>query len=108
MQINKLSVSNATIHICNLAAQTGGSLFLQEYSPPYILDNRRYSDRRWIYDKTEGEVDLRRYTHAIVEERPPIDWNVNATVDAFDGLSKEGIKYSPKLWVITNPELPSV
>ncbi|KAG9040587.1 dolichyl-P-Man:Man(7)GlcNAc(2)-PP-dolichol alpha-1,6-mannosyltransferase [Serendipita sp. 407] len=92
------------MHICNLAAQTGASLFLQEHSPPYLLDSMDFVGSQWTYDKTEGDVDLRWYTHAIVEDLPPSKWSTNATVDAFDGLSKKGIRYSPKLWVITNPD----
>jgi len=73
------------LHISNLAAQTGASLFLQENAAPYI--NGHISS--WEYDKTEhlSDSDLLSYTHQIAE-RPPLDertWRVVETTQIYDG-----------------------
>jgi alpha-1,6-mannosyltransferase len=40
------------VHICNLAAQTGASLFLHTHAPPH-LPYYAQSSRNWTYNKTE-------------------------------------------------------
>ncbi len=63
------------VHISNLAAQTGASLFLQTHAPPYLPD---YSiappehSAYWKYDKTENLTPAAltassNITHAIAE-----------------------------------------
>jgi len=42
------------VHISNLAAQTGASLFLQSHSPPYIPSIPAPATGDWVYNKTEG------------------------------------------------------
>lgn len=67
------------VHISNLAAQTGASLFLQTHAPPYttLLPLPKAQATNWTYDKTEGlapaELSLskRGYTHLIVEADDP-------------------------------------
>jgi alpha-1,6-mannosyltransferase len=73
------------IHICNLAAQTGASLFLQYNAPPYhpsFLKPEIYARSKfqippapWIYNKTEhmSVRDLtlsKQITHLISEVNP--------------------------------------
>jgi alpha-1,6-mannosyltransferase len=82
------------VHICNLAAQTGASLFSQSNSPPFLsaLPPSVLADP-WTYSKTENltSIDLTRgpYTHLIVEA--PLDpalkksWKVIDVVDGFAG-----------------------
>ena len=74
---NMSSVS-PSVHICNLAAQTGASLFTQVHDD-------------WTYDKTEG-LSLAKltwsqtYTHLIAEPaNPPRGWRVAETFDGFAG-----------------------
>ncbi|KAK0469529.1 glycosyltransferase family 22 protein [Desarmillaria tabescens] len=76
------------VHISNLAAQTGASLFLQEHSPPYLSVVK---DKPWTYNKTENLTlqDLtlsRSITHLIMEptEAVPKQWKVVEEVQGFD------------------------
>ena len=60
------------VHICNLAAQTGASLFLQTHAPPYIGDLAPTSSLDWVYNKTEhltpNQLTASPYlTHVIAE-----------------------------------------
>ena len=66
------------VHISNLAAQTGASLFLQTHAPPYsFLTLPKGQAKNWTYDKTEGlapaqlSAPERGYTHLIIEARDP-------------------------------------
>ncbi|EKM61314.1 glycosyltransferase family 22 protein [Phanerochaete carnosa HHB-10118-sp] len=69
---------NLHVHISNLAAQTGASLFQQVNSPPYMtvlgIDSRDPATP-WIYNKTEDVTPEqltahRKITHAIAEVEP--------------------------------------
>lgn len=42
------------VHVSNLAAQTGASLFLQSHSPPYIPSMAAPATNDWVYNKTEN------------------------------------------------------
>ncbi|KAG0708123.1 glycosyltransferase family 22 protein [Suillus ampliporus] len=42
------------VHVSNLAAQTGASLFLQSHSPPYVPSMPAPATGDWVYNKTEG------------------------------------------------------
>lgn len=101
-------VANVHIHMANLAAQSGASLFLQEHAPPYLSTSMVPQDRgRWTYDKTENLNSLQEYTHAIVEDLAMVDgWKVNSTILSFERVTKSGITYSPKLWIVSNPLQP--
>lgn len=91
------------VHISNLAAQTGASLFQQIHAPPYlpwVEDNLS-----WIYNKTESVTPTqltanRRITHVIAEVAPPKaansfdetgfpkgSWTLTGVVDSFDRMS---------------------
>ena len=41
------------VHISNLAAQTGASLFLHTHAPPFFSHFDAPPTRDWVYDKTE-------------------------------------------------------
>ncbi|TCD62400.1 dolichyl-P-Man:Man(7)GlcNAc(2)-PP-dolichol alpha-1,6-mannosyltransferase [Steccherinum ochraceum] len=97
------------VHLSNLAAQTGASLFLQTHTPPYILStdtSQRHHD--WTYDKTENLTSVSltaspEITHLIAEcpdyldaknklcdvwrEWPEGQWRFVETVKAFSGWS---------------------
>lgn len=93
------------LHISNLAAQTGASLFLQENAPPFPLSSQAHSKTTWTYVKTENlkESQLLRYTHRIAESPDAGGWTVVDIIQAFDGwdfdlssaLLKEG-----RLWEV--------
>lgn len=86
------------VHLCNLAAQSGASLFLHEYSSPVLL-----SAPEWIYDKTEGIVATAKttFTHAIVEDLTHLgNWTVLQEVRGFERLTLRGVQESVKLWIV--------
>jgi hypothetical protein len=57
----------------------------------------------WKYDKTEGAIDMGRFSHAIVEDLTVVDgWKIDNVVEAFAGISKQGLRYSPSLWIVSN------
>ncbi|KAF8486292.1 glycosyltransferase family 22 protein [Russula ochroleuca] len=87
------------VHIANLAAQSGASLFLHTHAPPYrsrlgILPPFAAAARPWIYNKTENltPADIAYnspFTHVIAENRdalPPGRWQVVDVIDGFRGL----------------------
>ncbi|RDX56977.1 hypothetical protein OH76DRAFT_1459704 [Lentinus brumalis] len=94
------SEEHVHVHISNLAAQTGASLFLHSHAPPFhpvLNDTHPVS---WVYDKTENLSfdDLtraREITHLIAETAsiPPSAtsvWAPVAIVDGFDGWKLKG------------------
>jgi len=88
------------VHICNLAAQTGASMFLHEHAPPYLPspspsssalsdpslslssfffneNNDNAQKEGWVYNKTESltpalltSPSAEHFTHLIVEDTP--------------------------------------
>ena len=89
------------VHLCNLAAQSGASLFLHENSSPVLL-----SPPDWIYDKTEGIVATANatFTHAIVEDLTHLaNWTVLEEVNGFERLTLHGVQETPELWIIARP-----
>ena len=91
------------VHISNLAAQTGASLFQQVHAPPYLP--WAGSSVSWVYNKTENMTPAqltagRQITHAIAEIAPSNaansfdgtrfpkgSWKLTGVVDSFDRLS---------------------
>ena len=89
------------VHLCNLAAQSGASLFLHEYSSPVLL-----SAPEWVYDKAEGIVATANatFTHAIVEDLTSIgNWTVLEEVKGFERLTLHGVQEAVKLWIVARP-----
>ncbi|KAI0787349.1 hypothetical protein C8Q74DRAFT_1251107 [Fomes fomentarius] len=85
------------VHICNLAAQTGASLFLHNNAPPFLPSLNGTHHTSWVYDKSKNLTldDLTRsqeITHLIVEASSNSPsalaakgWTEVAVVDGFDG-----------------------
>jgi len=86
------------VHIANLAAQSGASLFLHTHAPPYslrlgILPPVTSASHPWIYNKTEdlAPVDLAYnspFTHVIAESGdalPASRWEVVDVIEGFRG-----------------------
>lgn len=82
------------VHIANLAAQSGASLFLHEHSYPYPTYLRLPTHTDWIYNKTENMTpsDLTsatHFTHLIVEDRTlfsTTEWLTADCIKAFAGV----------------------
>ncbi|KAI1797080.1 Alg9-like mannosyltransferase family-domain-containing protein [Ganoderma leucocontextum] len=87
------SEENVHVHISNLAAQTGASLFLHRNAPPFHPLVGEPSHTSWVYDKTENLslADLTKshnVTHLIAEageEDRAHAWTSVALVAGFDG-----------------------
>ena len=87
------------IHVSNLAAQSGASLFLHSHAPPYRermgilppIASAVYNP--WIYNKTENltPADIAyhsAFTHVIAESRdalPAGRWEIVDVIDGFEG-----------------------
>ena len=88
------------VHISNLAAQTGASLFLQRNAPPFYPGLAEPPHTNWTYDKTENLslVDLtrsRNVTHliaevSVLESSHAHGWTPVALIGGFDGWRFHG------------------
>lgn len=89
------NVQHVHVHIANLAAQSGASLFLQTHAPPFYPISSSYNlAAGWTYNKTEHVAAAaltsdRRITHVLAEDRVPFvssgRWVVVGTIQAFKG-----------------------
>ncbi|KAJ8698693.1 alpha-1,6- mannosyltransferase [Pleurotus ostreatus] len=105
------SQENVHVHICNLAAQTGASLFTQTQSPPNLITHPN-NDTSVVYSKTESLSPSQLtsgappydFTHLIIENHPTLflgalsrterdKWEVIATLYGFER------------WIIANGSL---
>ena len=78
------------VHISNLAAQTGASLFLQTHSAPYHPSLPTPSlGLNWTYNKTENLTTYSpsRFTHLIAEATEPVPWGWKK-VDCIGGFDR--------------------
>ncbi|KAF9649276.1 alpha-1,6-mannosyltransferase subunit [Thelephora ganbajun] len=96
------NVDNVHVHISNLAAQTGASLFLQTRSAPYHPSlPSPYSGLNWTYNKTEDLTTYSpsRFTHLIAEASEPVPWGWKK-VDCVEGFDRwslvSGVLLNPK------------
>ncbi|KAF7289265.1 Mannosyltransferase [Mycena indigotica] len=77
--LNSISSSPSPVraHICNLALQSGASLFTHIHSPPY--PPYLPSAGHWVYDKTDAPTSYSNFTHLITESSTaPSDSNNGA------------------------------
>ncbi|KAG8731785.1 dolichyl-P-Man:Man(7)GlcNAc(2)-PP-dolichol alpha-1,6-mannosyltransferase [Ceratobasidium sp. 428] len=101
---------NATIsvHIDNLAAQTGASLFTQEHAPPFWTQRQEQGQERWTYSKDPSPASFKSYTYLVREHptAPDGEWDVIGTVDALDRVDlRKGLHAlvtKPTLFVLRN------
>ncbi|KIJ12871.1 glycosyltransferase family 22 protein [Paxillus involutus ATCC 200175] len=85
---------NIHLHISNLAAQTGASLFLHEHAPPifmfpFLVSSPSPIDASWTYNKTESltpsMIASSSFTHLIAEshEVGNEEWKVVQSIHGF-------------------------
>lgn len=101
------------VHICNLAAQSGTTLFQHLNSPPYhsalyLWPNSVPPTTPWIYNKTENLTlsELSRSSHFthIISEQPPTSpeiaghWNLMKAIPAFDRVVLDKELLTHKRW----------
>ncbi|KAI6125109.1 glycosyltransferase family 22 protein [Pisolithus croceorrhizus] len=90
LEVRGFHVAVVHVHISNLAAQTGASLFLHEHAPPYILTGFGPAvGHDWIYNKTEGltppMLTSSNFTH-LISEYPDLgdrEWSVVDQIPSF-------------------------
>ena len=80
------------VHVSNLAAQTGATLFLQTHSAPYYPSlPTPSSGLNWTYNKTENLTiySPSEFTHLIAEASEPVPrgWKKVDCVEGFDRWS---------------------
>ena len=87
------------VHVANLAAQSGASLFLHTHAPPYrermgiLPPTASAADHPWVYNKTENltSADIAygsAFTHVIAESRdalPAGRWEIIDVIYGFEG-----------------------
>ncbi|OJT14972.1 hypothetical protein TRAPUB_8415 [Trametes pubescens] len=107
------SEHNVHVHVSNLAAQSGASLFLHSHAPPFLPGlappSKFGRPVDWVYNKTEGlSVDALtaapQFTHLIAEipvltPEAMEHWSPVAVVDGFDGwaFNIESVKAAFKM-----------
>jgi hypothetical protein len=105
------NVSRADVHIDNLAAQTGASLFTQEHSSPYFFFTPEH-DAQWSYSKDPAPKSFSAYTY-LVTEHPEShtmgsdgEWDVLGSVDAVERVDiRRGwnaLVTKPTLFILRN------
>ncbi|KAF7314395.1 Mannosyltransferase [Mycena kentingensis (nom. inval.)] len=69
--LNALPVEGAPVraHLCNLALQSGASLFTHIHAPPYPSYLSPAGD--WIYDKSDSPTSFANFTHLVSESSTP-------------------------------------
>lgn len=76
------------MYIDDLAAQSGASMFLQAYSPPFgtFISTPFQS---WTYDKTDNRTDFSQVDYVITERTDLVDntdeWRIAEGIRAFNG-----------------------
>lgn len=103
------SSQSVHVHIANLAAQTGASLFLHDNAAPYHPTMVSPLTTPWTYNKTEGlqmdELMSREspFTHLIVETLPlelHPGWKVVDTIRTFNSGFKAAINLGAMMGAI--------
>ncbi|QRV89538.1 glycosyltransferase family 22 protein [Ceratobasidium sp. AG-Ba] len=98
--------STVSVHIDNLAAQTGASLFTQEHSPP--VWTHQQDNTRWTYSKDPSPTSFSSYTYLVTEHTniPDGEWDIVGSIDALDRVDiRRGLNAlvtKPTLFILRN------
>lgn len=99
----------AHVHIDNLAAQTGASLFTQEHASPHFF---AHPNSTWTYSKDPAPESFDSFTF-LVTEHPEIHstkkWEVVDTVEALERIDPRrgwnALITKPSLFILQNKDL---
>lgn len=105
--------SGARVHIDNLAAQTGASLFTQEHASPFFFARPNSSStREWTYSKDPAPKSFDTFTHLVTEHPEAYStkkWGVVDSVEALRGIDPRrgwnALITKPTLFILQNKDL---
>ncbi|KAG9039906.1 dolichyl-P-Man:Man(7)GlcNAc(2)-PP-dolichol alpha-1,6-mannosyltransferase [Tulasnella sp. JGI-2019a] len=95
LNLNFDSVSHANVYMDDFSAQSGASLFLQAYAPPYTF--LKAPSQSWTYDKTAHQTDFSNFTFVLTEDRGTHLEGWCATDSVIRGRTRGKVDY---LWIM--------
>lgn len=103
----------ARVHIDNLAAQTGASLFTQEHTSPYFFAHPNSSaTQEWTYSKDPAPESFDSFTYLVTEHPEAYSkkkWEVVETAEALEGIDPRrgwnALITKPTLFILQNKDL---
>lgn len=110
---NHHPTAHVHVHIDNLAAQTGASLFTQEHSPPYFFlhEEPLGNSTSWTYSKDPAPESFDSFTYLITEHPESYNqtkWDVIDNIKALERVDiRRGLNalvMKPTLFILKNKD----